>query len=133
MKKLLGLLFLTGVLVSCEKKEDVGNSVDLIGKWKLVEVLIDPGDGSGSFSKVDSKKMIEFTSNGRVTSNGSICVMSNETNLPGEGTFSLTDSTINAKDCNGFLPYETRFSCKENFLYVYYPCVEACIEKYIKE
>ncbi|MDD3788879.1 MAG: hypothetical protein PHO94_09315 [Petrimonas sp.] len=87
MKKILVLLIFCGVLFSCDKSDDTENT-ELIGKWKLTEVLADPGDGSGTFHKVSSNKTIEFQPNGAITSNGSICEMLGETTIPSSGTYS---------------------------------------------
>jgi len=59
--------FLLTVVFSC-KKEDKGPAENngLVGKWKLVESLLDPGDGSGTFRKVDeiASTVVEFKANG---------------------------------------------------------------------
>ena len=125
------ILISTGVLISCSKSDDNKNA-DLIGKWKLIEVLADPGDGSGIFHSVLSEKIIEFQSNGTVTSNGSICDMAIEPVSSSSGTYSLSDSTINSSNCsNG--PLKIKFRQKGSTLTISYPCYEACIAKYIKE
>jgi len=125
------ILFSTGVLISCSKSEDNKNS-DLIGKWKLVEVLADPGDGSGTFHSISSEKIIEFQSNGTVTSNGSICDMSFESVSSSSGTYSLSDSTINSSSCSNS-PLKIKFRMVGSELTINYPCDEACIAKYIKK
>jgi len=99
MKKVLIILLSIGVFISCAKNDDIKNT-DLIGKWKLIEVLADLGDGSGIFHSVSSDKIIEFQSNGTVTSNGSICDMSIESVSSSSGTYSLSDSTINSPICS---------------------------------
>jgi hypothetical protein len=103
----------------------------LIGKWKLIEVLADPGDGSGIFHTVSSDKVIEFKPDGTVVSNGSICYMSIESNSSSSGTYSLPDSTINSSDCQNS-PFKIKFSKENAKLIIRYPCDEACIAKYIK-
>ena len=132
MEQLFMLLFLIATTVSCDRKEGTGIDIELTEKWKLIEILSDPGGGSGTFSKVESRKTIEFHSDGRITSNGSICEMSTEADFPSEGTFSLADSTINVKDCGFVPPFEPKFSYKDGFLFIYFPCRESCIEKYEK-
>jgi hypothetical protein len=131
MNKVLMILFSTGVLISCSKSDDYKNS-DLIGEWKLVEVLADPGDGSGTFHSVSSEKIIEFQSNGIVTSNGSICDMSVESVSSSSGTYSLSDSTINSSGCSN-TPLKIKFRKEGSGLIISYPCDEACIAKYIKK
>lgn len=131
MNKVLIVLFSIGVLISCSKSDDNKNS-DLIGKWKLIEVLSDPGDGSGTFHSVSSEKIIEFQSNGTITSNGSICDMSVESVSSSSGTYSLSDSIINSSDCPSS-PLKIKFHKNGSTLTISYPCDEACIAKYIKK
>ncbi len=130
MNKIFLVLWSFGVLFSCSKSEENTNT-DLIGKWKLIEVLADPGDGSGTFHSVSSDKIIEFHSTGTVTSNGSICSMSIESNSSSSGTFSLSDSTINSPDCSAY-PLKIGFQKEGSILIISYPCDEACMEKYSK-
>jgi hypothetical protein len=130
MKRILFVLFIVGTIFSCEKKDNIDS--DLIGKWRLIEVLADPGDGSGTFHGVSSKKVIEFHSDGTVTSNGSICDMSIESNKPSVGIYSLSDSTINSSNCDNS-GIKIRFIMSGPSLIISYPCDEACQAKYFKK
>jgi hypothetical protein len=130
MNKLLSLLLCLGLLSSCEKKDSAGEAV-LAGKWKLIQTLVDPGDGSGKFKNVNSNKIIEFHEDGTVTSNGLICEISVEATEPDSGTYSLVDSTLSPRNC----PYSEReiyFDINGPYLLIYYPCDEACISKFKK-
>jgi len=132
MEKTFIILFLAGILFSCSKDREREAGFDLIGKWKLTEMLLDPGDGSGTFYPVSSDKIIEFHVDGTVTSNGSICNISTESGNPSEATYSLTDSTIHSSDCPIF-PNVIRFTKKGCVLILKYPCDEPCQAKLIKE
>jgi len=123
-------LFLGGILYSCSPKDAV--DPDLIGKWRLIEVLADPGDGSGTFHSVASNKTMEFNSNGTVTSNGSICDMSIVSGTSSIGTYSLSDSTLKSSNCETS-PMKIRFQKSGSYLIIHYPCDEACSAKYVKE
>ena len=70
MKKLILLLFLSGVLFSCHKNDEELAPTSLAGTWKLTEVLADIGDGKGTFHPVSSNKNLVFVSDNKVTSNG---------------------------------------------------------------
>jgi hypothetical protein len=129
MNKFIVILFSTVVLISCNKSDNKNS--DLIGKWKLKEVLSDPGDGSGSFHSVSSEKVIEFHSNGTVTSNGAICSMAIESNSASSGTYLLPDSTINSANCS--TASKIKFHKKGSTLTLNYTCDEACAAKYTKE
>ena len=90
--KIIAFIFITlGILNSCNNDDDSNRSTELIGNWKLIEVLVDPGDGSGTFSTVESSKIITFQNDGIITSNGTICDMSLEANNPTSGTYSTSD------------------------------------------
>ena len=119
-------------MLSCTNKDENPENPELIGKWRLIEILADPGDGSGKFQKVNSRKIIEFHSDEKITSNGSIYYMSVEVDSPSAGTYSLSDSTIISPDCSNYLR-NIRFKIEKSFLIISYPCDEACLEKYKKE
>lgn len=131
MKQLAILLALIGLLASCNSDDDSNTNTDLVGEWKLVEVLSDPGDGSGTFSAVESNKILRFNQDGTVASNGMICSMSTEANIPTTGTYSLSSSTINTPDCDN-PDYDYQFEHDGNSLILIYPCIEPCLAKYRK-
>lgn len=116
-------------LISCNKNDNENATIPLLGTWELKEILADPGDGSGIFNSVISNKKLTFDSKGNVTSNGSICAMSIESNTSSNGTYSETNSTINSANCqNATIKYELTGTT----LILIYPCIEACKAKYIK-
>ena len=132
MKNGLLLFALIGFVFSCTNDDSNNSSEqDLIGTWKLTETLADPGDGSGVFTTVTSEKNIQFFNDGTVTSNGSICDMSIQSDNASDGTFSITDSTINSPECfnSGF---NITFELTSTFLILNYPCIEPCRAKFIK-
>lgn len=131
MKKLVFLFSLIGILFSCNSDDDSSPNADLVGNWKITEVLADPGDGSGTFSPVESNKVITFHQDGKITSNGTLCDTSIETNSPSSGTYSLSESTFNTPNC-GHPEYEYQFEHNGKTLIIIYPCFEACQVKYKK-
>ena len=128
MKKELVYLLLFGILFSC-KEDDTNDDVttELLSRYQLIEILADPGDGSGTFQPVTSDKVIELRSNNTITSNGDICSMSTEANTPTSGTYSLTDSTVHTSNC-----HQMNFELSEHELIIIYPCFEACQAKFEK-
>lgn len=130
--KILKIAVASFLLISCGKSDDVNIDSPVIGKWQLKELYIDPVDGSGEFAEVESDKTIEFFSNGTVTSNGSICKVSADTNVPTSGTFSISSFTIDAPGCyNGEIPFMVIFFRLEGeFLRINKPCMEGCAEIY---
>lgn len=131
MKKGMIFFALISILFSCNNEDDNASNTGLVGVWKLTQILADPGDGSGTFMNVSSNKTIQFNPDGSLTSNGLICDMSIETNVPSSGTYSLTEMTIISTECNnsGLL---INFELTSTSLIINYPCFEACRAKYIK-
>ena len=114
--------------ISCSKEK---SETELIGQWKLIEVNADPGDGSGTFESVESDKVVVFLKNGTVTSNGTICHISIESNNPTSGTYSISESTISSSDCVQ-TEFDISFELINSKLILRYPCIEGCQEKFTK-
>ena len=57
MKRLI-ILSLSILFLACSTEDNT--DVQLAGTWKLIEVLADPRDGSGTYTPVDSDKTITF-------------------------------------------------------------------------
>lgn len=129
MMKNLWLIFAVFFLLSCSKDEPTD---ELIGTWRLVEILADPGDGSGTFRSVDSKKTITFHSNGTIVSNGSLCLMNPEVENSTSGTYSEAESTYSSDDC-AHPDYKFSFEKEGLFLIINYPCIEPCRAKFKKQ
>ncbi|MFZ4105456.1 lipocalin family protein [Flavobacterium sp.] len=124
---LISIVLIT--LTSCSKKENQATSNVLVGSWKLTDILLDPGNGSGTFVPVSSNKTLIFNTNGNLTSNGNICDLSIESNTSSTGTYSESNSTINSASCqNTSIIYEVIGTT----LILNYPCIEPCKAKYIK-
>lgn len=133
MKKSLILLGLLLTIISCDKNDDNENTDSLlIGEWQLIEVLADPGDGSGTFRSVESDKFIKFHDDGKIISNGAICNTSIESDLVSSGTYSLADSTISSPDCSESA-IKISFELQGTNLILNYPCIEPCRAKFEKK
>lgn len=135
MKKPLLLLILLTLLSACNSDDDntqteTSSSNPIIGKWKLTEQLMDPGDGSGTFMAVISNKTIEFYMDGTVTSNGNLCTPTNNTIIGTSGTYNETQY-ITSSACATSLGAAYELLTNTSLL-ISYPCIEACQEKYIK-
>ncbi len=135
MKKSLSLLVTVALFISCNNDDDsTPQEVSLIGNWRLIEFLADPGDGSGTFQTITSDKMLTFNSNGEITSNYSLCSMLEIVSpQASSGTYSTTTGIIDAPSCFNDSPLTIGFEVSnEGNLIISYPCIEACQEKYIK-
>ena len=128
--KILALAVIILTLISCSKNDDDTSSNLLIGSWKLTEMLIDPGNGSGTFNSVNSNKNLIFSNGGNLSSNGAICDMSIETNVGSTGTYSEVNSTINSTACpNNTIKYELKGN---TLILTYLFCREPCRAKYTR-
>ncbi|TCK68615.1 hypothetical protein DFQ05_0123 [Winogradskyella wandonensis] len=128
--KNVGLILIFCILfLSCDN--DDANNAELIGDWQLIEVLADPGDGSGVFMPVTSNKILSFNSDGTVTSNGIICSISTDTDTPSSGTFSEEDMSITTSACS-LADFDYTFEINGDTLTFFVVCIEACGVKYQK-
>ena len=123
------ILFLILFVISLTIEAQVSDK-NLIGKWRLKQVLSDPGDGSGDFEFIKSEKTIEFFTDGKVVSNGSICGPYHQIGKKSEGTYSKENKTISPSGCGK----ETKmnYELKNGYLIIHYSCKEGCAEKYEK-
>ncbi|MFD2917641.1 hypothetical protein [Psychroserpens luteus] len=132
MRNLAVYIVMVFSLIACSDDDKVKSTdAELLGTWKLSQVYMDPGDGSGDFTSVDSEKTISFFSDGTLNSNTDLCFISSEIGQPSTGTFSETEMTITVLDCD-VSPFEMNFEINNNNLIISYFCIEACQEKYVK-
>ena len=131
-------ILLALLLINCtsdDAKPKIDNP-ELLGKWRVIEQLADPGDGSGTFQPISSNRTVEFFSNGTVTASGTLCFMGTENNS-GSGTFvldsesGLNEGEITPNDCNPDF-YRISFEIESSNLILWYPCIEGCGEKFVK-
>ena len=136
MKKIFVIFCTLTLLFSCSSDEK-SIPLDLIGTWELQEVNNDPGDGSGTFQKVESDKNLIFKKNFEITSNGSLSDNSISSGSASHGVYRITGdsdaSGIITLSKSEYQSMEIRFEIKNSALYVYYPCIEGCAAKYTKK
>ncbi|SHI39853.1 hypothetical protein [Aquimarina spongiae] len=132
MKKYIIILLLSVAFVSCSNDDDNQSpEATVIGKWKLVEALVDPGDGSGTFQPVESNQTITFFETGSVVSeNGSLCNIFSESAETSTGTFSFETNTLEIGCVDDVITLT--FERTTLNLIIYYPCIEGCAFKYIR-
>ena len=127
MKRLASIFLTTLLFFSCEETELSG----IEGTWQLVEVLADPGDGSGTFQPVASNEKLQFFSNGTFISSEDLCFSDSESE-PSSGVYELESGVLFINGC--FLWGEAahyNFSItEEDELIVAFPCIEPCANKY---
>lgn len=132
------LILITALLFNCTSDDanPKNENEELLGKWKLIEQLADPGDGSGTFNPIDSARIIEFFSNGTVTVNGLLCYMSSEVDSQKSGTFSEIESAyydgeIVPTGCD-YSETKIYYVIEDSNLILWYLCIEGCGQKFEK-
>ena len=136
MKKCI-LILVALFLFNCTSDDSTPvNENILFGKWKLIEQLMDPGDGSGVFNPIISQRTVEFFSDGTITVNGLLCYMSLEVDTQNSGAFSeieseYYDGEIIPIGCDN---NETRiyYVIEDSNLILWYLCIEGCGQKFKK-
>lgn len=51
---LISFLFTSASMISCEKSDEISSQNRILGTWKLTEVLIDSGNGNGTWQEVEN-------------------------------------------------------------------------------
>ncbi|MCI4671642.1 MAG: hypothetical protein MRZ79_26105 [Bacteroidia bacterium] len=102
---------------------------NLLGTWRLEEVLADPGDGSGTFQPVDSDAEIRFLNDGTFTSNTALCKFSAQSGSSMQGTYSVSEKVLRSGDCAS-LTWQVDYSVDGQSLILNFFCIEPCAQKY---
>lgn len=119
MKK-LAILLISVALTSCgDSKEDFA----VTGEWKLIEALMDPGDGSGTFEKTSYDWFLEFHSDGTIQSSQGLCLDNSSNN----GTY--TDKEIKGIGCDAVYTYDIQ---GQYLILRHKFCIEPCAYKFRK-
>ena len=120
MKKVLPILLALFLFSGCEKESF--DTDELIGSWKLIETLADPGDGSGTFRPYDGNQVLDFHRDSTISYTEPLC--SNEITVE----MRFDTSTIFGDECS----YSYSYELKDGYLYLYQPCIEPCALKFEK-
>jgi hypothetical protein len=128
MKKIIFLL-IAAITASCDHsdKDDEQISTTTLGTWKLIEVLADPGDGSGVYKKVNSDRTITFFTTGKVECNQSLCSIGSGNGQSATGVFDETNGIIAPDACPS---HKINVKLEGAYLFLTYMCIEPCGEKY---
>ncbi|WP_029209641.1 hypothetical protein [Aquimarina agarilytica] len=126
MRKIILIVFLIPFLFAfqCENEETpkTTTATTLLGKWQLIEILADPGDGSGTFQPIENGEVIEFKNDNAISG------LTGLDNCSNKATYSKTTNKITFANCDNTLSFKIN---GEN-LFIYPPCFEACANKYKK-
>ncbi len=129
-------MVLIGLLCSCANDDDTNVTGEIIGRWRLIEQLLDPGDGSGVFRPVESDFIIEFLPDGTYKANRLICNIPNDPGGISTGTYDTEDMLISTENCSdnqgGTFTLQRPYRFDGNSLIIELPCIEPCAEKFQK-
>ncbi len=139
MKRSLLFLFAFAslLIVSCENPEcDDTFSVcspEVESIWLLTEVLLDPGDGSGTFQPVTSDRQLTFFADGAFLSIGSLCNLDVNDAEEITGTINYEDGQLMFLNCFPNMSAEMLllpFTVTNDELILSFNCDEPCQFKY---
>lgn len=130
MKNIILLFFSFVLISSCSStSEEVTVDQSEVGTWRLIEVLADPGDGSGTFQTVISSKTVTFETNGTVRCLGNLCNLSIASSPQTTGTYSRNTRSITTSNCNQL---QLTYEITADELIINYPFIETCKSKYVR-
>ena len=125
MKILINLTLTSLLLILVTSCEEDLDTTTVIGKWKLIETLSDPGDGSGEYEKYEGNQIATIYSDSSVVFIEGFCF--SQGGVDGKEAI-VKVNTIYWPDCNLTYVYEL----KEEYLFFYPPCIEPCGLKFEK-
>ena len=123
------LPLLTLFVLGCSQDDPITPD-EILGTWKLTELYIDPGDGSGSFAPADYEREITFYTDSTYRTSRLICTILNQGEGAGTGRYSPVEQVILPTECR--IGAEYTYSVEGRELTVFYWCIEGCAERYVK-
>ena len=141
MKNVLIVIVISGFWFSCDNREDAGAEMErtpdnnLTGKWRLIEQLMDIGDGRGTFTKVESDHLVEFLNDGTFKSSESLCLADGQADAGTTGTVDFEKSVLVPRECQqGESPsrFELAYDFQQSNLIINLFCIEPCALKFEK-
>lgn len=124
------VLFFLLACISCSDNDDISQGLE--GTWRLKEVYSDPGDGSGNFVPAETSLEIRFLASGELQSSYKLCGGPDT----GQDTAYYDDEMkeIYVSGCYEATHqvFTLRYQMDWPYLEVYYPCIEACVYRFVK-
>ncbi len=105
---------------------------ELVGKWEIEGILIDPVGGATEYTNSNSGKIIEFREDGTFVSNGFTCGPFDGKGKKHEGVYDLEKKSFFTNNCK-VKTQNTSFELKDGKLLIHFDCIEQCIEKYVRK
>ncbi len=135
ISRILSFVYSIALLISvvaCNSDDNEESAQGILGEWLLIEMLADPGDGSGEYVAVDSSKRINLMADGTYSSNGDICAFSPELTNPTSGSYELIENGY-VIECDSPFPTPLRLSLDNGYLIVAFSCFEPCLQKFERQ
>ncbi|PCJ64104.1 MAG: hypothetical protein COA58_14050 [Bacteroidetes bacterium] len=129
MRKNIYTALIIPIIFTACSVDDTPIAPPIASSYKLVEILADPGDGSGTFETVTSNKQLTFYANGTITSNGNLCQISIDSDYPSTGTYNSDSLFIQSDSCSN---RRISYAINGKTLTLSRLCREPCREKYQK-
>lgn len=127
------IIILLAIFISGCEKDNTEATTGIIGEWKLVEEKIGSGLTGNPviFEPVQSNKVIVFFNDGTFSSNGEMCIMSNQASSQNIGSFYESLLSIQPDGCQSTAPTSgIKYQIDADTLIIGYPCYEECQQKY---
>ena len=141
MKNALIVVVISGLWFSCDSRDYAGAEIErtagnnLTGKWRLIEQLMDIGDGRGAFTKVESDHMVEFFEDGTFKSSESLCRANKQAEPGTSGTVDFIKSVLVPRECQQgetSSMFELAYDLQQSNLIINLFCIEPCALKFEK-
>jgi hypothetical protein len=121
------------MLSACSKDRlDPLDQNSLYGSWKLIEVLLDPGDGSGQFVPSDTGEQLILERDQTYLSNWEPCNPGAGAGETFRGTFTVPEPGSFVISCESAQVSSVTGSLQNGFLIISYGCTEPCLYKFLK-
>ena len=127
------LIFPLLFLSACSRDAlDPLDQKSLYGSWKLLEVLLDPGDGSGQYVPSDTGERLILERDGSYLSNWEPCNPGAGVGDIFSGTYTIPEPGSLEISCDSPQPGSVKGSLQNGFLILSYGCTEPCLYKFLK-
>ena len=133
MNRVLLMLSLCLLLTSCRSdSDDPLDGESLYGTWLLSDVLLDPGDGSGTFTPTDSGEQLILRPEGTFIANWNPCGLEGSGDDVFEGAYLETSTMSFEISCSVDNAFTVQGSLEDSFLLLFFPCIEPCVYRFYK-
>ena len=117
------------LILSCTKEENATPD-EALSTWKLAEVYIDPGDGSGTFVPADYDREISLYRDSIYRASARLCGINNVRGRAIQGNYSPSQNIFFSPECN--MQTEYGYTLTDLEMIVFFFCDKGCAERYVR-